>query len=112
MKKTTNILASTMISGVLALQGSISDAQGTSQQDNKSDEAIRPFNVKIPDADLKDLRKRIATTRWSDKETVPDQSQGAQLAKVQELLRYWGNKYNWRKGEATLNSYPQFKTTL
>ena len=112
MKKTTNILASTMISGVLALQGSISDAQGTSQQDNKSDEAIRPFNVKIPDADLKDLRKRILATRWPDMETVPDQSQGVQLAKLQELVRYWGTRYNWRKGEDKLNALPQFKTKI
>jgi pimeloyl-ACP methyl ester carboxylesterase len=112
MKKTKEILVSILISGALALKGMIAFAQGTSTVNKGFTENIRPFTVRIADADLKDLRKRIATTRWSDKETVPDQSQGAQFAKVQELLRYWGSKYNWRKGEATLNSYPQFKTTI
>jgi hypothetical protein len=76
------------------------------------DDAIRPFRVRVPDADLADLRRRLATTRWPDKETVADQSQGAQLAKLQELVRYWGTDYDWRKAEAKLNAYPQFKTRI
>ena len=73
---------------------------------------IRPFHVNVPDAALVDLRRRIAATRWPDRETVDDQSQGAQLAKLQELVRYWGTGYDWRKAEAKLNALPQFMTTI
>ncbi|MFC3502051.1 epoxide hydrolase family protein [Micromonospora krabiensis] len=73
---------------------------------------IRPFTVQIPDADLADLRRRIAATRWPDRETVPDQSQGTQLATVQALARYWEQEYDWRKVEARLNSLPQFLTEI
>jgi len=73
---------------------------------------IRPFRVDIAEEQLTDLRRRIAATRWPGKETVADQSQGAQLAKVQELVRYWGNGYDWRKFEARLNALPQFVTNL
>jgi pimeloyl-ACP methyl ester carboxylesterase len=75
-------------------------------------DAIRPFRVRVADADLADLRRRLAATRWPDKETVADQSQGAQLARLQELVRYWGTDYDWRKAEAKLNAYPQFKTRI
>src|SRR5882762_8230352 len=75
-------------------------------------EAIRPFRVNVPQAALDDLRRRIAATRWPDKETVADQSQGAQLARLQELVRYWGTRYDWRKLEAKLNALPQFVTTI
>ena len=68
--------------------------------------------VDIPDEALNDLRRRIAATRWPDKETVADRSQGAQLAKVQELVRYWGTDYDWRKAEAKLNALPQFITEI
>jgi len=74
--------------------------------------AIRPFHVNVPEADLADLRRRLAATRWPDKETVSDESQGVQLAKLQELVRYWGTDYDWRKAEAKLNAFPQFKTTI
>ena len=76
------------------------------------DTAIRPFRVHVSDEALKDLRGRITATRWPDKETVNDQSQGVQLAKLQELARYWGTGYNWRKAEAKLNALPQFVTTI
>ena len=75
-------------------------------------DAIRPFRVKIPDAAVADLRRRLQATRWPDKETVADASQGAQLAQLQELVRYWGTGYDWRKGEAKLNAFPQFMTTI
>ncbi|MGV2293487.1 epoxide hydrolase [Trinickia sp. YCB016] len=77
-----------------------------------SDESIRPFRVHVPQAQLDDLRRRIADTRWPDKETVTDDSQGIQLAKVQELVRYWGADYDWRKAEAQLNALPEFVTTI
>src|SRR5256886_6976308 len=76
------------------------------------DPSIRPFKVQVPQAALDDLRRRIAGTRWPDKETVDDRSQGAQLAKLQELVRYWGSGYDWRKIEARLNALPQFKTNI
>ena len=74
--------------------------------------AIRPFRVNVPKADLADLRRRLAATRWPDKETVADQSQGAQLANLQELVRYWGTDYDWRNAEAKLNAFPQFMTNI
>ena len=75
-------------------------------------DAIRPFRINVPEQDLGDLRRRIAATRWPDHETVNDQSQGAQIAKLQELVRYWGTTYDWRKTEAKLNALPQFITTI
>jgi pimeloyl-ACP methyl ester carboxylesterase len=73
---------------------------------------IRPFRARVPDADVADLRRRLVATRWPDKETVADQSQGAQLANLKELVRYWGTDYDWRKAEATLNALPQFMTKI
>jgi pimeloyl-ACP methyl ester carboxylesterase len=74
--------------------------------------AIRPFSVNVPEKELLDLRQRIAATRWPDREIVTDRSQGAQLAKIQALVRYWGTDYDWRKAEARLNALPQFVTTI
>jgi pimeloyl-ACP methyl ester carboxylesterase len=76
-----------------------------------SDE-IRPFRVNVPEEQLVDLRRRILATRWPDRETVNDRSQGVQLAKFQELVRYWGTDYDWRKAEAKLNALPQFMTEI
>ncbi len=74
--------------------------------------AVRPFLVEIPQAQVDELRRRIAATRWPDRETVDDGSQGTPLAKLQELVRYWGGEYDWRKFEAKLNGLPQFVTSL
>jgi pimeloyl-ACP methyl ester carboxylesterase len=76
------------------------------------DASIRPFRVNIPQTAIDDVRARLRATRWPDKETVVDQSQGAQLARLQELVRYWSTDYDWRKGEARLNAFPQFKTRI
>jgi pimeloyl-ACP methyl ester carboxylesterase len=76
------------------------------------DRAIRPFRVDIPQAALDDLRKRALATRWPDKETVADRSQGPQLAQLQQLVQYWGSGYDWRKAEAKLNALPQFITNI
>ena len=73
---------------------------------------IRAFRIDVPDAVLVDLRRRIAATRWPDRETVTDRSQGVQLAKFQDLVRYWGTGYDWRKAETRLNALPQFMTTI
>jgi epoxide hydrolase-like protein len=75
-------------------------------------DAIRPFRVNVADEQLVDLRRRIAATRWPDKETVTDRSQGNQLGKLQEVVRYWGTDYDWRKVEARLNALPQFMTEI
>jgi pimeloyl-ACP methyl ester carboxylesterase len=75
-------------------------------------DAIRPFRVDVPDELLVDLRRRLAATRWPDRETAPDESQGVQLATMQELARYWGTGYDWRKCEAKLNALPQFMTEI
>jgi pimeloyl-ACP methyl ester carboxylesterase len=88
----------------------VAAAQATGQA--AGDHSIRPFTVHAPRAALDDLRRRIAATRWPDKETVADRSQGTQLAKLQELVRYWGTDYDWRKAEAKLNALPQFVTTI
>jgi pimeloyl-ACP methyl ester carboxylesterase len=89
---------------------SLSKAKSNTPQTGK--DSIRPFKVKVPEKDLVELRRRIAATRWPDKETVADQSQGAQLARLQELVRYWGTVYDWRKAEAKLNALPQFMTNI
>jgi pimeloyl-ACP methyl ester carboxylesterase len=70
------------------------------------------FRVNVAEEQLVDLRRRIAATRWPDRETVTDQSQGVPLAKLQELVRYWGTEYDWRKAEAKLNALPQFVTPI
>jgi pimeloyl-ACP methyl ester carboxylesterase len=73
---------------------------------------IRPFTIEIPEADLDDLRARIAATRWPEKETVDDPSQGLPLATMQTLARYWHDEYDWRKCEEKLNAVPQFITEI
>jgi pimeloyl-ACP methyl ester carboxylesterase len=73
---------------------------------------IRPFTAHIPEKEIVELRRRVAATRWPDGETVTDRSQGAQLAKVQDLVRHWGTAYDWRKAEAKLNAHPQFITEV
>ncbi len=74
--------------------------------------AIRPFHVHFSDEDLADLKRRIVATRWPDRETVSDESQGVQLATMQALARYWATDYDWRKCEAKLNALPQFVTEI
>src|SRR5262245_19721801 len=75
-------------------------------------EAIRPFRIHIAEADLVDLKRRLAATRWPDKETVADDTQGVPLAMLQELVRYWQTDYDWRKVEARLNALPNFITEI
>ena len=74
--------------------------------------AIRAFTIETPEADIEDLRARIAATRWPEKETVPDDSQGVPLATMQTLARYWATEYDWRRCEAELNALPQFITEI
>jgi pimeloyl-ACP methyl ester carboxylesterase len=74
--------------------------------------AIRPFQVNVPEAELTELRRRINATKWPDRETVTDATQGVQLATTQALARYWATEYDWRRCEAQLNAYPQFITEI
>jgi len=74
--------------------------------------AIHPFHVNVPQAELTEMRRRINATRWPERETVDDQSQGVQLATMQTLARYWVTEYDWRACEARLNAVPQFITEI
>jgi pimeloyl-ACP methyl ester carboxylesterase len=112
MEKSKNKLASTILTGALVMSSSAGQAQSSTNADLLSGDAIRPFHVKISDAAIKDLKSRIKDTRWPDKETVNDPSQGVQLATMQKLAQYWGASYDWRKVEAKLNALPQFTTTI
>jgi pimeloyl-ACP methyl ester carboxylesterase len=75
-------------------------------------EDIRPFRINISTEAINDLRRRIQSTRWADKETVADASQGVQLATLKEMARYWSTTYDWRKAQAGLNALPQFVTNI
>ena len=77
-----------------------------------ADESIRPFHYRASEEDLADLKRRILATRWPDRETVEDDSQGVQLATMQKLADYWANHYDWRRIEARLNSFPNFITNI
>jgi pimeloyl-ACP methyl ester carboxylesterase len=97
------------------MQGTVAEEASQPQAASAADgatAAIRPFNVNVPEKALVDLRQRIAATRWPDREIVTDRSQGAQSAKIQALVRYWGTGYDWRKAEAKLNALPQFVTKI
>src|SRR5207253_7288532 len=83
------------------------------EQTGSDKAAIRPFRVmNVPEAELTELRRRINATKWPERETVTDASQGVQLATIQALARYWGTEYDWRKIEAKLNVLPQFITEI
>ncbi len=73
---------------------------------------VRPFHINVPEEDLVELRRRVLATRWAERETVTDASQGVQLATTQALARYWATDYDWRKCEAKLNALPQFMTEI
>src|SRR5260370_12716577 len=79
------------------------DGQGTD---------IRPFRFKASDADLTDLRQRINATKWPEREWVPDSSDGVPLRAMQNLARYWGTEYDWKKCAAKLSALPQFTTEI
>src|SRR6202166_5393526 len=90
----------------------VSSLFATSARAAAGDDSIRPFHVNIPQDQLVDLRRRVLATRWPERETVTDRSPGMQLAKIQEVVRYWGKDYDWRKVEARLNALPQFMTAI
>jgi pimeloyl-ACP methyl ester carboxylesterase len=112
MEKTENFTANKVLEDVRGLNDSFAETQGKPIADLEFANAIRPFTVQISNEDLIDLRDRILNTRWPEKETVDDSSQGVQLENLRELMKYWGTQYDWRKGEARLNSYSQFMTSI
>jgi pimeloyl-ACP methyl ester carboxylesterase len=76
------------------------------------DTSIRSFSFRASDEDLQEMRRRITATRWPEQETVPDTTQGVQLATIQKLASYWATSHDWRKVEERLNSYPNFVTSI
>ena len=88
---------------------SAGEGAGQTGSDNT---AVRPFQVGFPEAELTELRRRVNATRWPERETVTDDSQGVRLATMQELARYWGGDYDWRACEAKLNALPHFMTEI
>ncbi|HET9386811.1 MAG TPA: epoxide hydrolase [Gemmatimonadales bacterium] len=102
-------LAALLLGGTIAMGQTPAHAQAKT---GSAADAIRPFRVHFPDEALADLKRRIAQTRWPEREVVKDQSQGVQLATVQKLARYWATEYDWRKAEAKLNALPNFITRI
>jgi pimeloyl-ACP methyl ester carboxylesterase len=110
MKITLPILIAAL--GFTSLCWAQSPSPAASGGATSDDKAIRPFKFSASKEALADMRKRIAATRWPDKETVTDTTQGVQLATMQKLARYWATDYDWRKCEAKLNALPQFVTKI
>ncbi|CAA9380498.1 MAG: Epoxide hydrolase [uncultured Gemmatimonadetes bacterium] len=90
----------------------VQSASPSVSQATAADAAIRPFRVRVPEPEVAELRRRLSATRWPDRETVADRSQGARLADLQALVRYWATDYDWRRCEAKLNAHPQFMTVI
>jgi hypothetical protein len=86
--------------------------EGTHQTGTRDNVAVHPFKVGFPEADVTDLRRRVNATRWPERETVTDDSQGVRLAVMQDLARYWETQYDWGKCEAKLNALPNFITEI
>jgi hypothetical protein len=99
---------------VLAASGAVAASSLIAMQARAAtaSDAIRQFNIDVPQAELDELRRRINATRWPERETVTDESQGVPLAMIQGLARYWATDYDWRKCEARLNALPQFITEI
>jgi pimeloyl-ACP methyl ester carboxylesterase len=105
-------VAAATIGIVAAGAASVLSSPGSRALAAGADAPIRPFQINIPEADLVDLRRRLAMVRWPDKEPVDDDSQGVPLATMQELVSHWQADYDWRKIEARLNALPQFITGI
>src|SRR6267154_4281251 len=78
----------------------------------KATEGVEPFKVSVPKSAIDDLKRRLASTRWPGRETVGDWSQGVPLQKAQALVAYWRDKYDWRRFEARINAFPQYRTQI
>jgi pimeloyl-ACP methyl ester carboxylesterase len=92
-------------------ENNMTQSSGTQRGSEQAD-AIRPFHVSVPETELTELRRRVKSTKWPERETVTDASQGVQLATTQALARYWETEYDWRKCEAKINAVPNFITDI
>ena len=101
-----------LLAATILTQRKLSYAQMAVTVEQMADETIRPFKFHASQSDLDDLHRRILATRWPEKETVNDATQGVQLATIRALAKYWANGYDWRRAEKKLNSYPQFITNI
>lgn len=110
--KNKNNFLTAIATGTFMLIAATGFAQKNQAKATNEAEAIRPYHISIPQEALTDLRTRVNATRWPDKETVTDQSQGVKLQQIQNLVQYWGTTYEWRKTEAKLNALPQFVTNI
>ncbi|UTN03241.1 epoxide hydrolase 1 [Flavobacterium bizetiae] len=110
--KNKNSFLAAIATGTFMLIAATGFAQKNQAKSTNEAEAIRPYHISIPQEALTDLRTRVNATRWPDKETVTDQSQGVKLQQIQNLVQYWGTTYDWRKTEAKLNALPQFVTNI
>jgi pimeloyl-ACP methyl ester carboxylesterase len=104
-------LASTLFALLAGAPIAIAQTSAQANAEGRAD-AVRPFRVHFQDEALADMKRRIAATRWPDREIVADHSQGVPLATIQKLARYWATEYDWRKCEAKLNALPQFVTEI
>lgn len=111
LKKIQNGVAVKMMA-ILFLMAAGSGFGQSKPEKRINDNTIRPFHTYIPENELTNLRQRINATRWPEKETVINQSQGVKLEQIQQLVQYWGTSYDWRKAEAKLNALPQFVTQI
>jgi pimeloyl-ACP methyl ester carboxylesterase len=109
MKKKKYTLGSVVVTTAMTVMSVSGQVQSTS---TIGDESIRPFHIAFPQSALDDLHQRILSTKWPEKETVTDASQGVQLATMKKLADYWTTNYDWRKVEAKLNALPQFITRI
>jgi len=109
-----NLITRTAVASIVLAAATTSVVAGDSATAGSREDraAIRPFHVKIPDAELAELRRRIKATKWPERETVADASQGVQLATMEKVARYWSTDYDWRKVEAKLNAVPNFITEI
>lgn len=115
MKNNKRVVTGTIMTGItgsLMLFSAPGFTQSAPGAGAPAKEAIRPFHINIPEQELTNLRQRVLATRWPDKETVTDRSQGVQLEQIQELVHYWGTGYDWRKAEAKLNAIPEYITNI
>jgi pimeloyl-ACP methyl ester carboxylesterase len=108
------VLAATAAAGAFGLAASEAPGFAASARPiaTEGNNEVRPFRINVPEEALADLRRRIAATRWPERETVADFSQGVQLEKLKPLVEYWGTSHDWRKAEARLNALPQFVTEI
>jgi len=112
MKNTRQIIAGTIVAGAIVMQSAFSSAQTRTSANASANATIRPFQSKVSEKKLVELKRRILETKWPENETVKDQSQGVQLGVMKQLAHYWATEYDWRKIEHKLNAIPQFITTI